>query len=495
MSDFADLLWNIKAKGFEIVDSSEDTSGQPLQIRFIVPIEFRKGWIELIKRLNIVYDNPFSIEEIIDDSIDSNSQLIIKFKNEVANREKVEDEASILRFAISREEYLFFNKNNNTNLKNTLDIKLGISCNNNCEHCVIKPNIYNLQKLYPDNITLDGNCGIQSSRDLSYQQVIETILQQNNVGKIVLTGGEPTIRKDFISIVKWLYYNKPRTKIEIQTNGRNFSDIYLVKQLRRYLRQANIAVAIHGNELTHNRIVNNRKDIGNPFQETVTGIKNLLKFFPDDSLNIRTEMVLSTYNINNIMDSVRFQVEELGLKCIGISYPHLDGFDDEKIKELAPAMSDVYIVMKKINEYLNNFMDVKVLFEEIPPCFYNQLGDNIRIGSFSYLKDNILMNFTGRQTENFCECWKTDHEKFDVCAQCILNNDCVGFWKETRHLNENFAIPVKNISSNLRDFLGKIHWPSFKSENQKRNQQSLRGERYYGATQKPDNKVLRGRKD
>ncbi|RLE45274.1 hypothetical protein DRJ25_05915, partial [Candidatus Woesearchaeota archaeon] len=67
--------------------------------------------------------------------------------------------------------------------KKEIDIKIGNICNNNCMFCVN-----------------------ERSREISkdFETIIKEIAQARKEGysKIIITGGEPTIQKDLIKIIK-----------------------------------------------------------------------------------------------------------------------------------------------------------------------------------------------------------------------------------------------------------------------------------------------------
>ena len=72
------------------------------------------------------------------------------------------------------------------------DIKVGYSCNNDCIHCVIAGKRRDI---------------IRSSKkpDRTTEEVFEEIRQakKNGVSRVVLTGGEITIRSDVFDIVRF----------------------------------------------------------------------------------------------------------------------------------------------------------------------------------------------------------------------------------------------------------------------------------------------------
>jgi molybdenum cofactor biosynthesis enzyme MoaA len=84
----------------------------------------------------------------------------------------------------------------------------------------------------------DPAFGLRCSRDLAFDEVVKQLMSAEvySAGTVTITGGEPTIREDFIDILMWLYYNRPDKAVAIQTNGRRLSDLNLVKSVRRFTR-------------------------------------------------------------------------------------------------------------------------------------------------------------------------------------------------------------------------------------------------------------------
>ncbi len=448
MTSLEELIWNLRAKSIRI--HSYDQGRECLINMFIDRSEIY-GWESLIERLNAVFGNPYRfIKQKVNSSDKALCTLIF---NANLDSQKAEREVKVLAQAVINDEFkpypAFSNK--------VFDIKLGISCNNNCTHCVIKPNVRDIKKQYPESVILDSGTGMQCSHDLKFSGVIDILGKTSDVGTFVLTGGEPTIRRDFPSIVKWIYFNRPHAKITLQTNGRNLSDKGLVRAIRRYTRNPSFAVAIHGLEETHNSIVNNRKETGNPFKETVEGIRNLIETF-DDSKSVRTEMVLTNQNISEAVDAVKYQYEELGVRLVGVSYPHFSGFPRKDVKKLAPDLAKVLGILDELNKYATSCGDLSIFIEEVPFCVFNQLEGEIVLRSFeNRSRRNSVLNFMGSQNDDFHTCWVREHAKFNVCKDCVINQECVGIWQESRDDNEKHIVPISNITPNMERFL-QVNW-------------------------------------
>lgn len=432
-----ELMWLLKSKGYEI---EWDVESKTLSLQ--VPSSETSGWLWMLDHLNKSYNGLFVIQR---KNANENKDVLL-----ITIRESLQEHgADILRQAIIFEEYKPYPCTSTV----LFDLKLGISCNNNCVHCVIKPQVHRIKQQHPEAVVIDSGAGMRCLLDLSYSQVIKILeCQAPEFCRYILTGGEPTLRADLVHILRWIYYNRPYNRVAIQTNGRNLSDVNLVRSIYRFTRNPSFVVAIHGTEEVHNRIVNNRKEKGNPYQETIEGIKNLLQFYP--LRYIRTEMVLTNLNMGCILESVRFQHEELGISSIGLSYPHLDGFSRETILYLAPNYRDLRKLLFDLNKYAVAHPDLVLRFEEIPVCIYNEIGSEIVLRSFELRsRDNTSVSFMGDYLKDFNSRWIADHAKFAACSECILNAECLGCWKESCELNEPFVNPIRQMTPYLQNFL------------------------------------------
>jgi len=431
---FPILLQSLQIKGIEVTSHSREDA----YIVVVLSEEQRDGLKPLIEKFNLVYSQVFSFEQA-----DKEHHYKLSFLSE--------DAIEILNYAIMKDEHLLRNYFGDS----VYDVKVGISCNNNCLHCVIKPTVMQIKEISPDKVILNSGYGMWHVEDSSFEEIIKRISSKKNISAFVLTGGEPTIRKDFIAILKWLYYNRPTSKISIQTNGRRLADEKLIKAILRYSGKVNFAVAIHGMEKTHNEIVNNRIDSGNPFIETVQGIKHLLAYFPNEE-TVRTEIVISNKNKDELVEMVRFQHEELGINVIGMSYPHLCDFSKEDIIKIAPPLKDLIPSFKKINEYIKNNPCLTVMTEEVPPCVYHKFDEEIYFQLFRLSKKSVsLCGFGGNIIDNFHSTWLNDHAKALACQKCVLCNLCPGVWKESLYLNEEHLIPINLMTKHIEALIRK----------------------------------------
>lgn len=310
----------------------------------------------------------------------------------------------------------------------TYDLKVGYSCNNNCVHCVIRPNVNDLKKM---NLPIDS----------SYGELVKVMQSPEFVEAdgIVLTGGEPTIRKDFMRIVKYIVRNYPQKYIHLQTNARLLTQ-YL-DELKNLTDRIRYVIALHSmDEEVHNRVVGNENDGTNPFKETMECLMKIKEIYHNFKDIARIEIVLSQYNYRTMVETVE-KLYEIGINNIGISYPHFDGYYMDNgptflkkvslsYEELKPHLYEVYKLCEKHS-------DLYTCFEEVPQCMWRDNNGKLlkplpNIGSLSDRKDDqISVKFPGGDVNtDFKNTWLNMHKQSSKCQECVYCCSCLGVWFE-----------------------------------------------------------------
>lgn len=174
-----------------------------------------------------------------------------------------------------------------------VDLAITYDCNNNCEHCYVAR-----ERGFPE-------------LDTESMKKIMDALWDVGVPHIALTGGEPTMRDDFLDLIE--YGQEKGFVMGIITNGRKFADKNLVKQvIQKGLDYAQITLESHDKEI-HNKMVG-----VDGFDETVRAIKN----FEEEDIFFMTNTTLCKHNVEGIKDTINF-LHELGVKtfaCNGLIY-------------------------------------------------------------------------------------------------------------------------------------------------------------------------------
>jgi len=287
-----------------------------------------------------------------------------------------------------------------------LDLKLGYSCNNNCIHCVITD--YK-KELIRNKISLD----------LTTDEILKRI--NENYNSIVITGGEPTIRKDFLEILEKA--KEHSNIVLLQTNGRKFSQKEFIEKIK------NISfipvIALHSyNEEIHDKITR----VKGSYKETIEGIKNLVK----NNYNVYIKLVISNLNKNDLFETYKL-VKNLGAKNLEIAFPHALGNARINWDLVVPRYYELKKEIRKIIEDSKK-TNFKVSFEAFPMCILGK-GNEIfssDVKEFYRIQKKIKSIFqpVNKEKKNWDLLKAENRKKFIKCKSCIYDFICFGPWKE-----------------------------------------------------------------
>lgn len=309
------------------------------------------------------------------------------------------------------------------------DLKVGFACNNNCVHCVIA------EKQKYGNESIDN---------------IKSIIEQNkNIDNFIITGGEPTIRKDLIDILKYIKSLNCNSKIILQTNGRVLgANSQLAKEIENYVDI--FVIAIHSNTKNiHNSIAGNN----NAFDETINGIKNIYHL---NKNKVITQTVISKLNSNHLAGICDFIQEIVPGVRMNITFPHPDGNAYLNFDDVVPTYTSIkdqlYLIFKKWGNIINS--------EAIPICYIVPF-----VFKVNYSESNLLENtntvsgfdlsFKDKKINDYKKPILDEHIKSIQCKQCFYYNHCVGVWKE--YYNHFGGEELKPIIKEKNKILIKIY--------------------------------------
>ena len=161
------------------------------------------------------------------------------------------------------------------------DWPITFKCNNNCISCIL---------------TTTKNFDIEVPMS-QIKAIIDNIKEDDYFG---ISGGEPTIRKEFFDILKYTRKKHPNLYIFIVSNGRMFSYKSFTKKLVDLnIGNFMIGIALYGhNKMIHEKITRAK----NSFNQTVQGIKNLLSF----NLPVEVRTVINKINYKFLPDIAKF---------------------------------------------------------------------------------------------------------------------------------------------------------------------------------------------
>ncbi len=207
-----------------------------------------------------------------------------------------------------------------------VDIFIGFWCNLRCRHCSVE-----FHKTQPD---LTAN-EIYAEID-RYQSLIN--------GRLVITGGEPTIRKDLPDIIAYARTAGFR-KIHLQTNATALSHRPLVAQLVNAGLTSTLVSLLGPTAEIHDAMT----ERPGSFYKTVKGIANLI----DYGMQVSTNSVITKINLPHLEKLAQYITRNFpNIHTICFSYPQaaggvLNDFDgitpslSETVQYLLPALSIV----------------------------------------------------------------------------------------------------------------------------------------------------------
>lgn len=286
------------------------------------------------------------------------------------------------------------------------DLKVGFSCNNNCVHCVITDK--------------------KSTQDLTTERIKE-IINTIPVDMVVgFTGGEATIRKDFIELL--MFAKDTGHETYLQTNGSMFSDLEFTQEVSKYLDGVLIAIHSHIPEI-HNSIVRTH----GMYDKTIQGFKNITKL----GIDCTTQTVISKLNIDSLLETYDFIQEINPGISMNLTFPHPNGNAWNNRDIVVPRFTEIKDQIQNILKKYSKLLNV----EAIPLCYLYPYHNDVFNFDSNILSEEKTAGIDPSNTcaQYFDEEGRTDDYKMSQisekrkgprCKECIFNNECVGVWKE-----------------------------------------------------------------
>ncbi|MBT3193207.1 MAG: radical SAM protein [Verrucomicrobia bacterium] len=278
-----------------------------------------------------------------------------------------------------------------------VDVKCGFRCNNMCRFCV-------------------QGSKRQKYTDFSTERILHTLeLARSDSESVVLTGGEPTTREDFLRLVRRAS-ELGFSHIQIQTNGRMFaSDGFCEDTVAAGAND--FSLALHGHaKVLHDYLTR----VPGSFHETARGIRNLKRL----GQHVGSNTVITRSNYRHLPAIARLLVH-LGVDQFQFAFVHALGTAAENFARIVPR----YIL---VEPHAKKGLDVgirhgvRVMTEAIPYCFMEGYTDYVaekviprtRIYDVSVVDDYTHYRVTEGKTKNV------------QCEECRFVDICEGPWKE-----------------------------------------------------------------
>lgn len=279
-----------------------------------------------------------------------------------------------------------------------LDLKLGFACNNNCLSCP-QAHRKHLANLSTEEVKEQLRLGIE-----------------DGANEVVLTGGEPTIRKDIVEIVshaKSLGYEY----IQLQTNGRMLSYMPLSRRLVK-AGVTEFGPALHGHTPEiHDYITR----FPGAFAQVIRGIRNLKEL----DQNVLMNSVIHKLNYRHL-ESLVSLFTDLNVDQAQLAFIHPVGNARENFDLLVPRKSDAMPFIHRALE-IGKQNRLRMMVEAYPFCFMK--------GYEKYCSELYMPPVEIRDAEGYVRNFdklrrETGKIKFPQCRNCRFDYVCEGPWRE-----------------------------------------------------------------
>lgn len=225
--------------------------------------------------------------------------------------------------------------NNLLNSPLEMSFHLTHDCNLRCAHCYLSAGDPSEKELTPEEMDI----------------VLDKLIDMK-IFKILLTGGEPMLRKDFFHIVKKLYH---KMWIMLSTNG-NFIDENNVEEITKYVKE--FAISIDGaTAKSHDQF----RCVNGSFDKVIRSIY-LINNMGDRNIRLVINTTLGKHNINEI-DEIVDMVISLNANTIRFStlYPKGRAL---KNKHLFLDNNEIKNAISRILERKKKICNIGILFDD-----------------------------------------------------------------------------------------------------------------------------------
>jgi MoaA/NifB/PqqE/SkfB family radical SAM enzyme len=223
----------------------------------------------------------------------------------------------------------------------------------------------------------------ESDRNInhSYDTIIKKIdsVISDELETLILSGGEPTIHKDILKLIKYCKEKKVKN-IQVISNGRMFSNLEFVKKAKN-AGLSEVTVSIHGYKKVHDDLV----CVKGAYSQAYKAVENLI------SQNIITSIDYSLFksNISCLEQFTKEVTQKFGNKIVAINY-----IGSVRAGRFIENEDELYIHPKEYENKLKSAIDI---------CKKN----NVKVW---------VLNIPLKYLENY-ESYAQDIEKFDEEAR------------------------------------------------------------------------------
>ncbi len=287
-----------------------------------------------------------------------------------------------------------------------------------------------------------------SCKDLELTEIKKIIRQfiEKKYEGIILTGGEPTLHKNLIEIIK--YCRKIKFPCRIITNGQKTSEMkYLNSLIAAGLKHFHISIYSHFSQIQ--AFLTQNKDSLKNIKLT---LEHLKKF---KEVRVDINITINKYNANHLSKLVKFIVKK---------YPFVSHFifnnldpTTERVKEnpdTIPKLNDFLLELNKALQFLEkNQKTFRV--ERVPLCYLPNFEFCSTETRKIVKKEVRPVYFLDKRRylvqKNFI------YQKGEVCQFCTLTKICAGLYQMDKFYSSKELYPVFLSHEEIKKIIKKIY--------------------------------------
>jgi len=253
----------------------------------------------------------------------------------------------------------------------------------------------------------------------SLDEIKKDIIISSKIKKLILSGGEPFLRKDILKIIE---FAKARNKyVIIETNLTLLNEKLLKRIIKARVNE--LKISFH----SHEKKAYKKITKSNSFDKLLKNFELLKKY--RNRIKISTNTVVTKYNYKTLNETVSFLAQNYSfLKEIRVSYPRfypIKNCGKYSKKHLVP----LNILKKKFKNMINK---KKIIIENFPLCIINdERAKEINWDIWLAKKGKLLKGLEGRYFPK-------------KCNKCKKKKECQGLHKYyTLYFDDNFVKPFR----------------------------------------------------
>lgn len=278
-----------------------------------------------------------------------------------------------------------------------LDLKVGFVCNNRCVFCAQGDK--------------REQCGALPPKRLAH----ELLSGRKGTGSLVLTGGEPTVHKHILNLVR-LARELGYAPIQLQTNGRMLS----YPKILRALVDAGVtevSPSLHGATAEVHEALTRA---AGSFEQSVNGIRNVVAL----DLPLITNSVVTRRNLSTLPELVEL-LAGLGVRHAQLAFVHPVGTAYELFDEVVPHFRDLEGPLAAAWAEARA-RGIRLVTEAVPLCFLRGMED---LAVEAQIPETTVADLEGGIDYS---AWRVREGKTHgpPCEACSARHRCEGPWRE-----------------------------------------------------------------